>query len=91
MNERFKVDVRYLGHIYDPNHDLFDDPVQMNHIDKRLLDLIVNLEKRVQELENTTKKMNPVFCPECENIADKIEPDVYHCKICNFYFTPGYE
>ena len=47
-------DIEYLERLYHPEHDLFDDEIQMNHIDKRLLELIVKLAKRVRELEEYT-------------------------------------
>ena len=54
MTDFFENDVQYINSVYNPNHDLFDDPIQMNHIDKRLLELIVKLEARIRELEDYT-------------------------------------
>ena len=51
---RFKDIVNELEDIYDPTHSLFNDYIQMNHVDRYLLELIVKLDKRVQELEDYT-------------------------------------
>ena len=44
---KFEEKLRILNYIYEPENDIFDDPVQMNHIDKRLLDLIVILRNEM--------------------------------------------
>ena len=36
-----------LERSYDPERDLFDGPIQMNYIDKRLLDLITLLREEM--------------------------------------------
>ena len=47
-----KDDIERLENHYNADHDLFDGPIQMNYVDKRLLDLIVKLVERITELEN---------------------------------------
>ena len=49
-----------LERSYNPECDLFDDPVQMNYVDKRykrLLDLIVMLDERLARLTRTVESL----------------------------------
>ena len=42
---------------YNPDHDLFDQSIQMNYIDSRLLDFIEELHERVRKLEAQVKNL----------------------------------
>ena len=44
-------DIEYLERLYHPEHDLFDDEIQMNHVDKRLLELIIKLHDQIDSIE----------------------------------------
>jgi len=46
---------------YNPTHDLFDDEIQMNYIDGKLLDLIVELNNRVMKLEKKVRSLSGEF------------------------------
>ena len=47
----FKDIANELEDIYNPEHSLFNDCIQMNHVDKYLLELIKELESRIRVLE----------------------------------------
>lgn len=46
------MNTEYLERLYNPAHDLFDDEIQMNYVDRKLLDYIQELERRIDDLES---------------------------------------
>jgi len=51
--------IKRLEMQYNADHDLFDQPIQMNHIDAELLTLITRLHSRVSTLEARLAQLEP--------------------------------
>ena len=58
MTYTMEYKIECLRNEYNHDHNLFDDTIQMNHIDKKLLEMIVELNDRVVKLEKTVKYLD---------------------------------
>ena len=57
MNE----EVKYLINLYNADHDLFDDEIQMNVVDLKLLKLISELHQRLTQAEHRIRKLSAIM------------------------------